>query len=49
MEYFAEQGREIEVGEILNNIGIIRRKQGRWEDALESLEEAQQIVCAVGR
>ena len=31
MEYFAEQGREIEVGEILNNIGIIRRKQGQTE------------------
>ena len=41
MEHFAEEGREVEVGEMLNNIGIIRRKQSRWEEALEALEEAQ--------
>ena len=35
MEYFAEQGREVEVGEIL--------KQGRWDEALESLEEAHRL------
>lgn len=40
MEHFAEDGREVEAGEMLNNIGIIRRKQSRWEEACAALEEA---------
>ena len=43
LEHFSEEGREIEAGEMLNNIGIIRRKQSRWDEALESLEEARRI------
>jgi tetratricopeptide (TPR) repeat protein len=43
MEHFAEEDRELEVGEMLNNIGIIRRKQGRWDEAVESLEESLRI------
>ena len=47
MEHFAEQEREAEAGEMLNNIGIIRRKQGRWEDAVEALEEAQRLFARI--
>ncbi len=31
LEHFAEAGREVEAGEMLNKIAIIRRKQSRWE------------------
>lgn len=48
MEHFAEEDRKVEVGEALNNIGIIRRKQGRWEDALASLEEAHRVFVRLG-
>ena len=47
LEHFAEDGREVEAGEMLNNIGVIRRKQSRWEDALEVLEEAHRIFVRV--
>ena len=47
MESFAEEDQEAEVGEMLNNIGIIRRKQGRWEEALDSLEEAQRLFVRI--
>jgi tetratricopeptide (TPR) repeat protein len=43
LEHFAEDGREVEAGEMLNNIGIIRRKQGHWEAAREAIEEARRI------
>lgn len=48
MEHFAEDGREAEVGEMLNNIGIIRRKQGRWEEALDALQEAHRLFVRIG-
>ena len=43
LEHFSEEGREIEAGEMLNNIAVIRRKQSRWEDALASIKEAYRI------
>lgn len=41
LEHFAAEGREAEAGEMLNNIGVIRRRQGKWEEACEALEEAR--------
>ena len=43
LEHFSEEEREVEAGEMLNNIGVIRRKQSRWEEALEALQEAHRI------
>ncbi len=48
LEHFSEESREVEAGEMLNNIGVIRRKQSRWEDALTALEEAQRIFVRLG-
>ncbi|HPD40421.1 MAG TPA: hypothetical protein PLD43_02555, partial [Anaerolineae bacterium] len=48
LEHFAEEGREIEAGEMLNNIALIRRKQSRWDEAIASLEEARRVFVRLG-
>lgn len=40
-EKFAAEGNDIEVAEIVNNLGVISRMQGQWDDAITALEEAR--------
>ena len=40
-EMFAAQGDEIEVAEMVNNLGVTYRVQGKWEEAITALDEAR--------
>jgi len=38
---FAAEGNEVEAAEMVNNLGVIYRMQGQWDEAIVALDEAR--------
>ena len=47
-EMFAAEGNEVDVAEMVNNLGVIHRLQGEWDDAIASLDEAREAFVCLG-
>lgn len=47
-EMFAAEGNEIEVAEMVNNLGVIYRMLGQWDEAIASLEQARATFVRLG-
>jgi len=47
-EMFAAEGNEIELAEMVNNLGVIYRMQGKWEEAIAVLDEARAAFVRLG-
>ncbi|MFL7793544.1 MAG: tetratricopeptide repeat protein, partial [Anaerolineae bacterium] len=47
-EAFAAEENEIEVAEIVNNLGVVYRLQDKWDEAIAALEEARATFSKLG-
>jgi tetratricopeptide (TPR) repeat protein len=47
-EMFAGDGNEVEAAEMVNNLGVIRRRQGKWDEAIAALDEARAAFVRLG-
>ncbi len=47
-EMFAADGNEVEAAEMKNNLGVIYRLQGRWDEAIAALDEAVATLARLG-
>ena len=47
-EMFAGDGNEVEAAEMLNNLGVICRRQGKWDEAIAALDEARAAFVCLG-
>ncbi len=47
-EMFAAEGDEIEVAEMVNNLGMIYRMQREWDEAIVTLDEARAAFAHLG-
>jgi len=47
-EGFVAEGNESEAVEMVNNLGVIHRMRGEWEDAIAALDEARAAFARLG-
>jgi tetratricopeptide (TPR) repeat protein len=47
-ELFAAEGKQVEAAEMLNNLGVVYRLMGQWDQARAALEEAQAAFGRLG-
>lgn len=47
-ERFAAEGNDVEVAEMVNNLGVIYRMQGQWDEAIAALEQAKVTFVRLG-
>ena len=47
-EVFATEENEIEVAEMVNNLGVVYRLQDKWDEAIAALEEAKTTFAKLG-
>jgi tetratricopeptide (TPR) repeat protein len=47
-EMFAGDGNGVEAAEMLNNLGVICRRQGKWDEAIAALDEARAAFVCLG-
>jgi tetratricopeptide (TPR) repeat protein len=47
-EMFEAEGNEGEAAEMVNNLGVIHRMQGRWDEAIAALEKARAAFVRLG-
>jgi tetratricopeptide (TPR) repeat protein len=47
-ETFAAEENEIEVAEMVNNLGVVYRLQDKWDEAIAALEEARATFSKLG-
>jgi len=45
---FAAEGNDVEVAEMVNNLGVIYRMLGQWDEAIAALEEAKSTFVRLG-
>ena len=47
-EMFAAEGNDVEVAEMVNNLGVIYRMLGQWDEAIAALEQAKTTFVRLG-
>ena len=47
-EVFAAEENEIEVAEMVNNLGVVYRLQDKWDEAIAALEDARATFAKLG-
>ena len=47
-EVFAAEEDEIEVAEVVNNLGVVYRLQDKWDEAIAALEDARATFAKLG-
>jgi tetratricopeptide (TPR) repeat protein len=47
-EMFAVEGNEVEVAEMVNNLGLIHQSHGEWDKAIAAIDEARATFVRLG-